>query len=133
MRVVIDTNVLASGIFWKGSPSRILERWAKDEVQVFTTLELLKEYQETLEELDQSPGKTLARHWLLFVAQNSTIISPKTAVKICRDPDDDKILDCALSAGAKYIVSGDKDLLSLGRFQSVEIVTPSAFLEILKK
>src|SRR5687768_16948239 len=120
MRVVIDTNVLVSGIFWKGSPSKVLEKWAKDEIQVVTTLEILREYQETLEELDHSPDKNLARHWLLFVAQNSTIISPKTTVKICRDPDDDKVLNCALSAGAKYIISGDKDLLSLEKFQSIE-------------
>ena len=130
MRVVLDTNILASGIFWKGTPAIVLERWAKDEIQVFTTLEILKEVQETLEELDHTPDKALARHWLLFIAQHSVIISPKTNIKICRDPDDDKFLDCAVSAGAKYIVSGDKDLLSLGRIQSVEIVTPAAFLTI---
>jgi len=133
MKVVLDTNVLVSGIFWKGKPSSVLDRWAKDEIQVFMTTEILKEVRETLTELDRTPDKALSRHWLLFILENSTILSCKTTVKVCRDPNDDKFLDCALSAGAKYIVSGDNDLLSLTRFQSIEIVNPAVFLGILNK
>lgn len=129
MKIVLDTNVLASGVFWGGSPFKILERWAANKFQVFVTPEMLKEYQETLEELDPTPNDQTARLWFAFVVKNANLVLPKMAVKICRDPDDDKILDCALSARAKYIVTGDKDLLSLGWFQSIEIVTPAAFLK----
>lgn len=133
MKVVLDTNILASGIFWKGSPSLILEMWTKGTIQVFTTLEMLQEYRKTLEDLDRLPEKPFARNWLLFAIQNSTIVSPKTSVKICRDADDDKILDCAIAADAKFIISGDKDLLTLVQVQSIRIVSPTAFLKILKK
>ena len=133
MKIVLDTNVIASGVYWKGSSFEIIQRWTTDQFQVFITGEILNEYKIILERLDPVPIKPVAQHWIPFIFQNSALVTAKTSVKICRDPDDDKILDCALAAEAKYIVSGDKDLLILERFQSVEIVTPSAFLQILKK
>ena len=48
---------------------------------------------------------------------------------VAADPDDDRILECAVAAGAQVIVSGDKDLLRLGKFEGIEIVTVAAFLE----
>jgi putative PIN family toxin of toxin-antitoxin system len=133
VKIVLDTNVIASGVYWKGSSFEIIQRWTTDQFQVFITGEILNEYKTILEKLDPVPTKPVAQHWIPFIFQNSVLVTTKTSVKICRDPDDDKILDCALAAEAKYIVSGDKDLLSLGRFRSVEIITPPAFLKILQK
>ena len=56
------------------------------------------------------------------------MIHPAGHPRLCRDPDDDKFLHCALSAGARAIVSGDKDLLSMGRVADVELLTPTSFL-----
>jgi len=53
-------------------------------------------------------------------------------VKVCRDPDDDKFISCAIDGQCYYIVSGDKDLLSLKEQQQVKIVTVSVFLDILR-
>jgi len=52
-------------------------------------------------------------------------------IKVCRDPDDDKFINCALSIGAAYIVSGDNDLLSVKSIESINILTPSEFSKIL--
>ena len=49
-----------------------------------------------------------------------------------RDPDDDMIIACALAAGADYIVTRDKDLLSLREHETISIITPEAFLEVLR-
>ena len=54
-------------------------------------------------------------------------------VNVCRDPDDDKFLACAIDGAAYYAVSGDSDLLSLGEFRGVKIVTASEFLSLLGK
>ena len=132
MKIVLDTNVIASGVYWKGSSFEIIQRWTTDQFQVFITGEILNEYKMVLERLDPIPTKPVAQHWIPFIFQNSVLVTAKTRVKICRDPDDDKILECAIAAEAKYIVSGDKDLLSLHQFQSIGIVTPPAFLNILK-
>ena len=56
-------------------------------------------------------------------------IEPKTKVDICRDPDDNKFISCAIDAKALYIVSGDKDLLTIKDYQGVEIVTAREFCD----
>lgn len=58
---------------------------------------------------------------------------PRERIKACRDPDDDKFLECALSARADYLVSGDKDLLDLGRFRGIEIINLRAFRDLLEE
>ncbi|MFQ5771845.1 MAG: putative toxin-antitoxin system toxin component, PIN family [bacterium] len=51
-------------------------------------------------------------------------------MRICRDPKDDKYLELAVSGGAKFIVSGDKDLLALNSFREISILTPEQFLRL---
>jgi len=57
------------------------------------------------------------------------IIFPKSKVKVCRDPNDDKFIDCAIDGKCKYIVSGDKDLLDIKNFENIEILTVRDFLK----
>ena len=57
------------------------------------------------------------------------LVSPTTRLEVCRDPDDDKFIECAVDARALYIVSGDKDLLDIKSFEGVEIVTATEFCE----
>ena len=128
MHVVLDTNVLVSGVFWHGPASRILELWAKDKIDVVVSPAILTEYQRLLAEMEQDKPAGLADAWTVFIAQHATLIHPAGHPRLCRDPDDDKFLHCALSAGAKVLVTGDKDLLSMGRVDDVELVSPAAFL-----
>ena len=62
-----------------------------------------------------------------------TIIESNESIKICRDPYDDMFIECAVSCGASYIVSGDDDLLSLEKFNEIEIVTAKSYLAIIKE
>ena len=128
MKVVLDTNVLVSGIFWRGPASRILELWAKDRIEVIVSPEILTEYQRLLAEMERDKPAGLAEAWAVFIAQHAIVIHVAGHPRLCRDPDDDKFLHCALSAGVRVVVSGDKDLLSMGRVGDVEILTPTAFL-----
>ena len=128
MQVVLDTNVLVSGVFWHGPASRILELWANDKIEVVVSPDILKEYQRLLAELERGKPAGLADTWAVFIAQHATVIHPAGHPRLCRDPDDDKFLQCALSAGARALVTGDKDLLSMGRVSDVELLTPAAFL-----
>ena len=57
------------------------------------------------------------------------LVEPVTKVEVCRDPDDDKFIGCAIDAGAYYIVSGDKDLLDISEYGGVEMVTAAGFCE----
>ncbi|MBI3011445.1 MAG: putative toxin-antitoxin system toxin component, PIN family [Candidatus Omnitrophica bacterium] len=128
MKVVLDTNVLVSGVFWRGPASRILELWANDRIEVVASPEMLTEYQRLLAVMERDKPAGLADAWAVFIAQHATVIHPAGHPRLCRDPDDDKFLHCALSAGVRTVVSGDKDLLSVDRLAEVEILTPTGFL-----
>ena len=130
MQVVLDTNVLVSGIFWRGPASRILELWAQDKIEIVVSPEILTEYTRVLAEMERKKLLGVADAWMVFLAQHATVIEPADRPRFCRDPDDDKFLHCALSVGARYVISGDKDLLSLREVSDVRVLTPSAFLRI---
>ena len=68
---------------------------------------------------------------MLFpLIKSLNIITAKSKIEICRDPDDNKFLGCAKDSGALYIVSGDKDLLVLKKFEKTKIITAREFCNI---
>ena len=128
MKIVLDTNVLVSGIFWGGAPSRILELWAKERIEVVVSPPILEEYGRVLAEMEHKRPTGLSEDWNGFIVRHCVLIHPEGVFRLCRDPDDDKFLHCAVSAGAKVLLSGDKDLLVLKRVSETDILTPKAFL-----
>jgi uncharacterized protein len=68
-------------------------------------------------------------HWLLFLHDRVRLIVPGRNIVLCRDPDDDKFLSCAVSANATWIVSGDKDLLTLKAIEGIPIIKPADFIK----
>src|SRR6266852_8358417 len=130
MKIVLDTNVLISGIFWKGVPGEILDYWTSDKIEIVVTEEILKEYIDIIQRMAPK-DEDLSKHWATFLQENAEIIMSVSNIKVCRDPDDDKFINCALSIGAAYIVSGDNDLLSVISIESINIITPSGFLKNL--
>ena len=76
MQVVLDTNVLVSGVFWRGPASQILELWANDKIAVVVSPEILTEYQRLLRELERGKPAGLADAWTVFIAQHATVIHP---------------------------------------------------------
>ncbi len=132
MKIVLDTNVLISGIFWGGSPMELLELWAKEKFEVVVSPLILDEYERVLNEMERKRPSGLTDEWQGFIVRNSILIRPEGTFRLCRDPNDDKFLHCAVSAGAKFLVSGDKDLLILKRVSETDILTPKAFLRAFK-
>lgn len=131
MKIVLDTNVLVSGIFWKGVPYKIVELFVNDYLQVFVTKKILKEYFEVLDRIDGF-GE-VAKKWQLLILEKVLIVGEKRTVTVSRDANDDMFVNCALSANAQYIVSGDKDLLVLREVFKIKIITPVQFLKIIRK
>jgi putative PIN family toxin of toxin-antitoxin system len=129
MRAVIDTNVLVSGVFWKGPPREILHAWEHQGFQMVVSKPVLDEYERVLAELAaRYPGVRYDRILELIAVHAWVVSAVEFAKPICKDPDDDKFLGTALAANASYIVSGDKLLLALDGFKSIRIVTPRSFL-----
>lgn len=128
MKIVIDTNVVASAMFFGGHPKKLLELLVSHKFEAYATPEIIIEYQETAEELCSRYPEKPIRLPLTTIVAAMKIIEPTSAVNVCRDPDDDKFINCALDAKCLYIVSGDKDLLSLVNYAKIKIVTVSEFL-----
>ena len=131
MKVVLDTNVFVSGVFFSGPPHQILQAWRGGKLQLVISPEIFDEYSRVGEELgEQFPAVDL-RPVLELVTLNAEMVSPAadSVEPICGDPDDDKFFLCAISAPCKVIVSGDKHLLVKSGYGGVQVLKPRDFVE----
>jgi putative PIN family toxin of toxin-antitoxin system len=128
MRVVLDTNVLISGIFFSGPPYEILDAWRHRRIELVTSPEILGEYTRVALEL-QSEFPQVDPHPVLgLVMMRSHLVQPTPLPEpVCDDPHDDKFLACAVSSGARIVVSGDKALLRCSGYEGVAVLTPRRF------
>ena len=129
MKIVLDTNLLVSGIFWSGTPAKILEHWLDDCFELCITENILKEYNRVIKKIAGKEGLALAQEWKSLLSSKCSIYSTTRTEEYSRDPDDDKFIYCALDASAIYIVSGDQDLLVLKQVEKVKIITAKSFLD----
>ncbi len=136
LRVVLDTNVWISGIFFsRGAPARLLRRWRDERYVVVMTSATLEELEKVLQRKTVQFGAApdLAVEWMRYVEAYVTIVTVKTNFKgTSRDPKDDMILEAAVAGLAEYLVTGDKDLLVLKEFMGTPIVTPKEFLRLIE-
>lgn len=129
MKIVIDTNVLISGVFFGGFPKSILMAVIEKRITACASAAIINEYIEVTDEmLSRKQGK-LSSNILTPLINSMEIIATTSTVKESRGPGDDKFLECAIDAGALFIVSGDNDLLVLQSYNGIEIVTAKAFCE----
>ena len=129
MKIVIDTNVLISGVFFGGFPGKILSAVVGQKLTAYATTEIINEYEEIVQEMINRKQGHINKAILSPLIKAMEIIEPVTHIEICRDPDDNKFLECAKDSHALYIVSGDKDLLVIEQFENVQIVTAKDFCE----
>lgn len=136
MRVVLDTNVLVSALIVKvGKPAQIINQIGA--YDLLTSKEILAETYKALHRPHIQKRYPLSTKEIDSYTQRlrgiSTIIQPTIKVRVIKDdPDDDKFLALAKEGGADYIVSGDPDLVGLGEYEGIPILTPAQFLEVLK-
>lgn len=129
MNIVIDTNVVISGIFFGGYPRKILEAVADKQISAYATTEIINEYYEIIDEMIKRKQGRINNSVLSQLVSKLKIIQSSSSVNICRDPDDNKFIECAIDANALYIISGDKDLLDIQKFNNIQIVNTKFFCE----
>lgn len=130
MRIVLDTNVLISGIFFAGPPGRILDAWSDSRVQIVASPEILEEYRRVVEELGRKYPQVQAQPILdVLVTTCEICLAGPLEEQVCSDPNDDMFLACAIAAGIDKVVSGDKGLLAVSGFRGIQIVKPKAFVD----
>lgn len=130
MRLVLDTNVVASGLLWNGRPSWLIDAARNGELELFTSRVLLAELtrilrREKLAKVIVAAGLSLDE-LVLGYAELAALVTPASILPTVRgDPDDNHVLACALAAQADLIVSGDRHLLNLKAFHGIPTVSPT--------
>ena len=127
-RVVLDTNVLVSGLGWSGPPAAIVDAVTSGELTLLSSPALLTELRRVLGYPKLAKVFAHPNAIANLVETASVQVLTSTQLQLVDDDSDNRVLEAALDGGADYIVSGDDDLLKLGSFRDIPIVTPAAFL-----
>ena len=131
-RVVFDANVIVSALLFNDSvPGRAFTR-ALDHGTILVSDTLVEELGRVLarDRFDTYVSREARDQFLEALVRESELVEITESVLVCRDPQDNHILELAVSGNATFIVTGDADLLVLDSFRGVEIATPAEFLDL---
>jgi putative PIN family toxin of toxin-antitoxin system len=130
VRIVLDTNVLMSAVFFGGAPLEILRAWRKGRVKLLASAAILEEYSRVVDELGRRYPLEAARSVVALVSERAVIVEGGDVGDLrCDDPDDLKFLACAVAGKADAVVSGDKHLLRLRAVARIPILTPRSVVD----
>ena len=133
MRIVLDTNILVSGLLYSGKPRRLIDMAIHGRIEVVSSIEMIGELREVLSRkkfgLDTGDQASMVD----FVIRLSRVTILKSKFKAVKDPDDDMVINTAYDGKVTYIVSGDKDLLELKQFGEIRIVKASEMLRLIEE
>ena len=132
LKVVLDTNVLISAILFGGKPRQILEKAIRGEIRLCLSEPILEELKGVLQrsKFDYSPE--MIQVILTELTGIADFVNPsKTIDVVLDDPDDNRVLECAVEAEANYVITGDFHLLKLSGYRNIEVLNAGAFLEKL--
>jgi len=132
MRVVLDTNVLISALFWGGGPRQVVDLAAAGHFQAVTSPGLLAELEAVLSEHFGVPREQVDLV-LRDVLSYAEVVAPAEGVSVSlRDQDDVKVVACGIGGRADYVVTGDRALLALGEVEGIRVFTVRGFLGICR-
>ncbi|MDR3122367.1 MAG: putative toxin-antitoxin system toxin component, PIN family [Treponema sp.] len=131
MKVVIDTNIVASAAFFGGLPEQLINLVLDNKITAVVYQKIVDEYEKTIQKLLQKYNKPpFALHFpFSTLVAHLEFITPVSDIKICGDPDDDKFISCALDGICPLVISGDHHLLEVKRYGPVRIITAREFFE----
>ena len=132
VKVVLDTNIWISAIFFGGKLATILDHWKKDKFTIFFSPETFSELKSKL----LFWGKKLkveekTKEYFYLINKRAEFVYPQKRFWLCDDPNDNKFLDAAWEAKVNYLGSGDKKVLKVKKIGKTKIISPKEFLKIL--
>ena len=131
MKVVLDTNIFISGIFWKGSSNRIITHWKEGKFTLITSLKAVSEIIKVLKDFKIKLSEDIIKEWIDLIVRNSIIVEPKEKIAIVKDdPKDNIFIETAVAGNVDYLISQDNHLLKLKEFRGIKIITPEEFNKI---
>jgi uncharacterized protein len=131
VKVVLDTNVLVSAVFFGGVPGRILAAWRDRRIRLVLSASILAEYREVGAVIESRYGGHDFEAIVALLALNSELIDAPDYLDppVCSDADDDKFLSCAKAGGAVIVVSGDAALRAVSGWSGIDVLTPRQFAD----
>ena len=127
-RVVLDTNVVISGLLG-GTATEVIRRWRGGAFDLIVSEEIVSEYEQVLKRPKFKLPEWIVQELLDYIRSKAQWVEPHSiAESVVRDPFDTKFLEAAIAGHADWIVSGDKDLLDLGQFEAVAIISLREFM-----
>ena len=133
IKVVFDTNIFISSIFWKGNPRRIIDLAVANKIKSVTSPDILQEIETVLsDDFPEIPYEKIEEIIRDILSYSHLTAVDEIIVKDLRDIKDTKIISYAVSAKADYIVTGDKDLLVLTEYKGIKILNAKAFLDLFE-
>jgi len=138
IRAVIDTNIIISGLFWRGLPKQVFEAVIEGRFVALTSQALLDELYDALNQnkfaanfaaIEMTADRFMNRYGTIV----EQVESSEVPFDVIRDPKDRAVLGCAIGGNADCIVSGDKDLLVLKSYEGIPILTAAQFLQRLEE
>ncbi len=130
MKIVLDTNVFISGIFFGGPPSQILRAWRDERLELVVCPEILAEYRRVAVWLGRKHKGIDILPLIDLVTVRSQIVRAFPLPKpVCQDPNDDVFLGCALAGKTQTVVSGDRHLLDVSGFVGIRVLRPRVFVD----
>jgi len=126
MRLVLDTNVLIAAFITRGTCSDVFEQCIRHHEAISSEFILGEFHDKMIQKFKYSPQEADAA--ILLLRSRLQVVAPvDLKAPVCRDPDDDLILATAIAGDAACIVTGDSDLLDIGRFHEIDILAPAEF------
>ena len=133
LRVVLDTNILVSGVLYIGKPKKVIDLVLSGKIEIISSAETIDEFKRVIVRDKFKLSKSEQEDKINFVIRLSHIILVKSKFKVVKDDtDDDKFIQVAYDGKARYIVSGDHHLKDLREFAGIKIVTASQLLELIE-
>ena len=134
MKIVLDANIVISSFFWGGNPRLVVERVIAGLDELFITKEILDEIENVISRPKFHAENDKIHYYISSLEEIGNIISPKKRIKNgSRDKNDNKYIECGITADADYIISGDIHLLELKEYDTIKIVTAKDYMTIFQK
>ena len=130
IRVLPDTNIIISSVFWRGNPYEVVRRGILGGYKLVISAEILDEVVDKLRNKFQFPEESI-QELIDILMTYCHIVEVTSKFDVVRDKKDNKIIECAFDGKVDYIVTGDPDLLVLKEFKGIKIVKAKEFLEMI--
>lgn len=131
MNIVLDTNILISATLWEGSVAqKLLLYCIQENISLFSTTDIFIEYQKVLIRDFKYTEEEVNNILKKIISFTRLVIPKKKIFEVREDPDDNKIIECAIESQSTHIITYDKHLLRIQQYEEIQIITPEEFLRI---